>query len=265
MLLRGNLARGSLLLLALLLPGYAVHGGGKEGTAKQAKTPEEAVKYFLAAAKAGDLHAALEQIAQPYHDVMKFALLQEEADDLLRDALDKKFGKKAKVGFNPMSMKHELLLLEKVEIQDKKALAEDQVQLLVRETRDGSGGPEAWVIEVSYTAKKQGEGWKLERPFSLLLLDAGATDEKSELLLPGGKKGILIKIKSSSKDWLGKIKEGETAFCEEFGAKNMSEVVARAAQQKQLTVNFVKEIAAGKYASRKEAEAAYAKAIGKAK
>src|SRR5215204_4203564 len=89
-------AGAAVFLVAVVRPATA---DGQPAKAKTAETPEQAVELLAAASKAGDLQAALGQIAQPFHDLMVWHVLEEEADDIRTAALDQKFGREKRTGF----------------------------------------------------------------------------------------------------------------------------------------------------------------------
>jgi hypothetical protein len=89
--------------------------------------------------------------------------------------------------------------------------------------------------------------------------------ERSELKLPGGKKGALIKAKDAPQDWLAHDQQVRDFLLKLVGGKTFEDIIAIQTERKQTAERFAKEVAAGKYESREKAQQAYAKAIGKAK
>lgn len=88
--------------MTLLVVAFTAPAADKPVKPKKAETPEQAIELLAAASRAKDLEAALDQIAQPFHDIMRWYILSEDADVLL-DALDQKFGKEPRKGFRPAS------------------------------------------------------------------------------------------------------------------------------------------------------------------
>src|SRR5262249_26462912 len=160
------------LAMALAAPGFADE---KPAGPKKAATPEQAVEFLAAASKAGDVEAALGQIAQPFHDVMRWFILLEEADDIVNVALDAKFGKDQRKGFR-MEVKYDTLRIKKSEVLTADKKSDTRVKLSIRETVKSFQHDGDDVVETSYLAIKEGDQWKLLRPFTALIFGADEKD-----------------------------------------------------------------------------------------
>ncbi|HKB35532.1 MAG TPA: hypothetical protein VKD72_03705, partial [Gemmataceae bacterium] len=165
-------AGSAVFLVTFALPAV---GDDKPAKPKTAQTPEQAVELLAAASKAGDLQAALGQIAQQFRDLMLWYVLQEEADDILTAALDQKFGKEKRSGFR-MEVKQDLLRIQKIEFLGRDKGTDARVKLRVRETVRSFHHEGHDVVETSYLAVRDGSGWKLLRPFTALTFDADKED-----------------------------------------------------------------------------------------
>jgi hypothetical protein len=228
---------------------------------KKAETPEQAVEYLAAASKAGDLQAALDQIAQPFHDLMLWHVLQEEADDILTAALDQKFGKEKRTGFR-MEVKQDLLRIQKVEILSKDKGTDARVKLGVRETVKSFHHEGHDVVETSYLAVRDGDHWKVLRPFTALIFDAPSGDVTEEGVStkgPGGKESGVFKVTFKkdadvvARDWQKALEKRE--------GQTLRELLERARRDREAAEKVAARVKAGDYKTRAEATDAYEAAL----
>jgi len=261
MSLRKSLLAGTCAVLSLIASTQPVRA--REGRAGRTKpsSPEQAVEFLVAASRAGDLPACLDQIAPPFHDLMLMFILEEEADDILQAALDEKFGKKQQVGFR-MEVKQDLLRIRKVKILSKVVESDTRVKLMVRETvksfqREGDD-----LVEVPYLAIKDADGWRVLRPFIVLFFggsEVGVTQKVEKVKDPRGKDLILFKMTFTRElDELGRqVQQGY----EGKRKKTIPEVIADLRRTKAVAENVATEVKGGKYPTREAADDAFQRAI----
>jgi hypothetical protein len=212
-----------------------------------------------AASKAGDLQGALHRAAQPFHDLMLSFILAEEADDVLRAALNEKFGLERRKGFR-MEVKQDLLRIRSLKVLAKEAVSETRVKFTVRETvrsfqRDGDD-----IADVQYLVVKDGASWKVLRPFTALVFGA-SQEEYTKATEKGvdGKEITVFKIKFNKeldelgRYWVKRLEEDEK--------KKLSEVLAERKRAKTVAERVAADVKRGKYKTRKEAMEAYEVAV----
>jgi hypothetical protein len=228
---------------------------------KRAETPEQAVELLAAASKAGDPEAALDQIAQPFHDLMRWHILNEEADDVLGAALDATFGKEQRKGFR-MEVKRDLLRIQRIEILAKEKGTDTRAKLRIRETVESFHHEGYDVVETSYLAVKDGDGWKLLRPFTALTFAASHEDMTEE---GGSKKGPDGKeigmYKFTFKKDLDAVGRNLQAALEKQEGKKLPELLDRASHEKAAAERVAAAVKGGTYKTRKEATDAYQVAL----
>lgn len=231
----------------LLRPGFAQEPASKPSNES---TPEASVRALAKASKAGDLDRALEQIAVPFRELMRLFILEEEADDILRAALDKKFGKQRRVGFR-MEVKRDILRIQSLTILSKTQVNENRVKLTVREVVKSFKHAGNDIADVVYLAVREDGQWRLYRPFTALVF--GATKEESRLVTekgPDGKERQIFKIEFKRElDELAR----ETKKKIESKDKTLSELLAEKQKIKDAAKKLATDVKAGKFASRKEA------------
>ena len=248
----------AIFLIAFASPAV---GSDKPAKPKKAETPEQAVELLSAASKAGDLQAALDQIAQPFHDLMLWHVLQEEADDTLAAALDQKFGKEKRTGFR-MEVKQDLLRIQKVEILGKDKGTDARVKLRVRETVRSFHDKGNDIAETSYLAVRDDSGWKLLRPFTALTFDAGKEDLTEELGSEKGSDGKEVEVfKFTFKKDLDALGRQARATLEEREGKKLPDLLDEARRAKAAAEKVAAGVKAGTYKTRAEATGAYEAAL----
>jgi hypothetical protein len=233
------------------------HLGGEaaQPSKKLAGKPEQAVKFLVAASKAGDLPAALKQIAQPFRGCMQVFVLEEEIDDLLRAALDAKFGKEQRKGFR-MEVKRDLLRIRKIEILSKTVKSKGRVKFIVRETVQSFGGDRDDLVETAYLAIKEKGGWKLLRPFTALVFGY-AKQKQVERKGLDGKKILVFQLSFAQElDDLGRTMQAELQE-RQFKGKKLPAILADLRRLKSLAEQVAKDIRQGKYKTRNDATAAF--------
>jgi hypothetical protein len=236
----------------------------KPAAPKKAATPEQAVEFLAAASNAGDVEGALNQIAQPFQDLIRFAILQEEADDILKAALDAKFGTERRDGFRPEA-KYDLLRIRKVEILAKEKQSDTRVQLTVREAGKSFHHAGEDIIEMPYLAVKDGDQWKLLRPFTALMLASNDKDMTEKSSREKGADGKEIDVyKLTFKKDLAALGDAMRQRLEKDEGKQMPVLLAQAKQPKTIAETLAADIKSGKYKTRKEAAAAFEEAVRRA-
>jgi hypothetical protein len=226
---------------------------------KRATTPEQAIEFLAAASKTGDVQTALGQIAQPFHDVMLWFIVSEEADDILGAALDGRFGKQRRAGFR-MEVKQDLLRIQRIQVIAKRVKGDTRVELTVRETvksfqRDGSD-----VIETSYLALKEGGAWKLLRPFTAVAFGASRdemTEERAVEKGPGGQQILVFRL--TFKKPLDEVGRDLQRALERRAGKKLPQVLDDAMRRRAAAQKLAGEITGGKYKTRDEAMEAFGK------
>jgi hypothetical protein len=246
------------VLVALAHPAIA---DDKPAKPRKAETPEQAIEFLAAASKAGGLEAALNQIAHPFHDVMLWYILSEEADDVLRTSLDQKFGKEERKG-SSTGVKMDLLRIQKIEILAKDKGNNTRVNLRVRETVKSFQGEGNEIAETTYLALNDGEGWKLLRPFTVLTfgdLKDDISEESSSKKGPDGKEiGVFKFTFKKDLDVLGqKMRE----VVEKREGKKLPELLDQAKNEKAAAEKVAADVKGGTYKTRKKANDAYEEAI----
>ena len=248
----------AIFLIAFASPAVA---SDKPAKPKKAESPEQAVELVAAASKVGDLQAALDQIAQPFHDLMLWHVLCEEADDTLSAALDQKLGKEKRTGFR-MEVKQDLLRIQKVEILGTEKWTDARVKLGVRETVRSFHHEGHDVVETSYLAVRDGDRWKVLRPFTALIFDAPAgdvTEEGASKKGPDGKESGVFKITFKKdhdvvgRDWQKALEKRE--------GKTLRELLDRARLDREAAEKIAARVKAGDYKTRAEATDAYEAAL----
>jgi hypothetical protein len=237
---------------------------GKPAEPKNAATPEQAVEFLAAASKAGDVHAALHQIGQPFHDLMLWYILQEETDDILRTALDQKFGKEKRKGFR-MEVKRDLLRIRRIEILARDKGDGPRVKVRVRETvrsfqREGND-----IVETTYLAVKEGDRWKVLRPFTALIFGSSEEDLAQEVASakgPDGKETEVFKL--TFKTDLGALGRKMQTAVEQREGGALPELVERARRTRAVAQKVAADVKGGRYTRRGEATNAFQEALRRA-
>jgi hypothetical protein len=240
----------AVVLLAFSRPASA---DDKPAKSKKAETPEQAIEFLAAASKAGDLAAALDQIAPPFHDIMRLFILHEEAYEVLTAALDQKFGKEPRKGFG-MGVKYDLLRIQKIEILAKDKGDGARVKFSVRETLKSFHHDGSDILETSYLAVKEGDGWKVLRPFTALIFDASKedmTEESTSKKGPDGKEIGVFKI-TFKKD-LDEVGRKLRTSIETREEAKLPELLVQAKREKAIAEKVAADVKGGVYKTRKEA------------
>ncbi|HYT90573.1 MAG TPA: hypothetical protein VEL76_17835 [Gemmataceae bacterium] len=234
-MLRGKQWAAMPILMLAVIVGVEAQGGGK---GKKATTPEEAVKFIEQAFKAGDAHAALDQMAEPSRTLHEFELTNLLTDEALRKAFDDKFGKDPKFVAGP-SVKELLQALKGLRVHAKQDKGGGKVELKVWVTDEHKPG-KTITIEHTWIALKQGDAWKLLVPVG------GPSGKVATRKGPDGK-DVEVEIGESGKDpdpkEIGYIKNSLPKF------KDLMEKLAR-------------QIKEGAYKTRPEADQAVRAALG---
>jgi hypothetical protein len=148
---------GLLGVLALLA------GAAPGGPAKLASSPEEAVRYTLAAMQQGDVPALLAQLAAPsraiFEGMMTFQLAREDVDR----ALAEKFGRDSKQPTAPTLRDH-LKHTKDIRIVSKDDKDKDKVVLTVWLTEERD--KERRTLESTWYAVKDADAWRLRVPYN---------------------------------------------------------------------------------------------------
>ncbi len=153
-------------VLALLSVAVAVPARGQK--AKEAATPEEAIKFLTEASRAGDVTAFAAQMVKPYREIYKRL---EELEKLYTEydaALDQKFGKDPKVPPRT-TIKDTLKTLKSMEVTGKTEKAKG-VWVLKVKSMTSQGGVDM-TQEGEYVALKEGDGWKVAPAYRGLTVD----------------------------------------------------------------------------------------------
>jgi hypothetical protein len=220
--------------LALLLPAAVGLGQARAESkkTKAAAAPEEAVKYYLAAARAGDLNGVLAQRAEPQRGYLKANVEFHKVQQALARALDDEFGKDKNAPAPPPAPREELKAIKDLRVVSKKPRGKDKVELTLWQT-SGEKGRER-IDEFPATAIKEPGGWKLVFPMGQVKRSTEVTRKG-----PDGKEvEVFENVTDESK--------APTAERMRFFAKTMPKY--RAAMEK-----VVKDIKGGKYTKRSEA------------
>jgi hypothetical protein len=251
------LVRGLGLVSAFLALAPLFGSNKAEPGPKKAATPEQAVEFLASASKAGDVQAALGQMAQPFHDIMLWFVLNEDAEDTLRAALERRFGKQRTEGFR-MEVKQDLIRIQRIQVLARRVKSDTRVELTVRETarsfqRDGSD-----VIETSYLALKENGVWKVLRPFTALVFGASEkemTQERAVEKGPGGEQVLIFRL--TFKKPLDEFGRDLQRALEKREGKKLHQVLEEARRQRAAAEKLAGEIAGGKYTTRNEAMEAF--------
>jgi hypothetical protein len=195
----------------------------------------------------------LQLSAQPFRDFLLWNVLMEEADDVLRDALNAKFGPEPRIGFR-MEVKQDLLRIQNIRILTKEVVSEDRVKFTVRETLLGFQHEGVDIGEFDYLAVKEGGNWKLFRPFTSLMFNA-SNEESWKITEKGtdGEETTIYKYKFKKElDELGR----EWIEAMESDGKKFAELIVKAKREKDIAARIASEVMEGKHQTRKDALAA---------
>jgi hypothetical protein len=217
------------LLLALLLAPL-IRADEQRPKPKAANTPEQAVKFLLEAAKAGDVDGFHAQLGANTHAAMQMA----RAAENYFAALDDKFGKNPKSRPRP-SVTEGFFKMNRYEIRERVVKDGKRVDLTVWEIGKNKDGDE-FIHEETWVCVKQPNGWKIVFP-------------------PKGVITQAIRKKADGKEVrIGVLKTRE------FDAGKSAQEAKMWLEAAQVLQSLVKEIRGGSYSSRDEAEAALRKA-----
>jgi hypothetical protein len=206
---------------------------------KLASTPEEAVKFVAEACRAGDPDAVLAQIGEPNRTMISTELKGAQTQEAIEVALDKKFGKEPEKNVKDWrerrGIKESLQRTTSIIVVGKKALGKDKVQLTIWMTNKRDSGKKEQITEMTWTAVKVGKGWKL-------LVPMGGRPSPEKLVTRKGPDGKQVEVRIQTPD------------DKPTDSKQLDYV--RKAMPKYLAImeKFKKEVDAGKYKSRKEAQ-----------
>lgn len=220
-----------LAALALLAAGE-VHGGGQTKL-PPAKTPEEAVKNFLAACIAGDAALLLDQIGEPVRSQMQGMMARKQMHEDIIQAMNDQFGKDPK--FQSRTLKESLQTIKSIVVL-KKVVDQDRAAMTVWLTEQ-VGKDKTQILEQRWQAVQEGGSWKV-----LVNLYGGAvrlTTKKG----PDGKDTVVSVIESPPPD-----PKGDALMLEYMKKVNP--------KMRVLADQFIAEIKAGAYKTRAEGEKA---------
>ena len=228
-------------LLWTVIPALALLAPAEELTPPKASaTPEEAVERFTAAERAGDLDAAAAHASGPQRGAWQAMATLIRATHAFEDALDQQFGKDPSHR-RMFDVRADMKALRSVAVHEKKELAPGRVRLTLWKTRRGAGGKDT-VTEETVTAVKEEAGWKLTLP----------------LPFTAGKSRSVTRKDGTGKDVTVMVRERTLAEPTPAQADALCAMVGKAAT----TIHgLTGDVAKGKYATRKEALAAFLQAL----
>ena len=221
-----------IVTLALCAPLPGTGADQKFNKPQPAASPEEALKLLVAAAKVDDVHGFLAQLGGHTRALMEMAMAMEAYEK----ALDEKFGKKAGAG-DRSSITREFARFKtnKIEIRSQAPKGKDRVALTIWQTSKTAKGEES-VQEETWLTIKEAMGWKIILPEKGILKEATRK----------GPDGTELKVRILKSR---EVPDDESAAMQKF----MSSAVR--------ILNTVSaDVKAGKFQTRKDAEAALQKA-----
>jgi hypothetical protein len=233
---------------------FQAGAGQKASSAKRkgAATPEQAVEALVKARKAGDVDGYLAQTAEPTRSELVMTLCVPLAREHFEAALVKKLGPAKPpapgkgfvipISFHIPTVTEFLRSLMSIRILSKKARGTGEVELGVWETRrrvDVKGWPDL-NIKRQLTAVDTGEGWKLRFPVFCIEKFSGAQKD------PDGKRVEFFVEDMPPRDYRD----------EEDRRKWLPELPRWVA----VVEGLARDVRAGKFKSREQAEAALEKA-----
>jgi hypothetical protein len=198
-------------------------------------TPEQAIREFIAAARAGNLEAFLGRLAAPLRRFAQAEIRIGDAETAFQAALDKQFGKgpaPSRFFTNAAERRETIKALKDIRILEKQIKAKDRVQLTVWEIQDRSPEKDR-VVETRVVAVREEKGWKL---FYYRIFGT-ARGERKTRKGPDGKE-IEVYVENVESGW-DPSKEPRLAAAEKLVGTFEA---------------IVKEVAGGKFKTRKEAE-----------
>jgi hypothetical protein len=231
---------------------------GEPKTRTPPSSPEKAVEAYFAALKAKDYPAAIQLLAQPYHDLVLYRYLADRTN-AAHDAILAKFPVGA-VRIRDAVME-DLTRTEAIEIISTDKVTSFCVRFGVRESLwTGVIAPkQTKEVETEYVAVKEGGGWKLLRPVTHDFL-SGKVDAKDAEVKSSVKRdqsGTIYRIRFAREiDLIGK-----DALDRLSGEKLKGRKLAEALELLQRTAAVAEKVAAqtlaGKYKSADEADKAH--------
>lgn len=206
-------------------------------------TPEQAVRKFVSAAQTGNLEAFLGQLATPLRRLVQSEIKIGDAEAAFQAELDKQFGKgpaPRRYFTNAAERREGIKNLKEIRILEKQTKAKDQVELTVWEIQNRS--PEAdQVVESRVLIVREEKGWKL---FYYRVLGSAPGEWKTRKGPDGKDIEVLVEKKPQS-SWDPSME-------------------TRLVEVEKLPATFealVKDVAGGKFKSRKEAERVWQAAL----
>jgi len=225
------MSNGFVRVLSLLAPFALVGAPVRAADPPPAKTPEEALKLYQQELRAGRLEASLQYVSTPRRPVWQATVGMVRAAQTFEDALDSKFGKEAgrRRMFDPQA---DARAVKRVEVRSKSA-EKFGVHLTVWKTRAGPDGKDR-VSEEKFFAVEDETGWRLQLP-----LPFGGT--RTSPATRKGADGSTVTVTV-----VEHLADTPTAKQEAF-------IKAKVARTTATFTELAREVAAGKYATRKEA------------
>jgi hypothetical protein len=216
----------ALAVTAMLVGGTQVTQSAEKP--KNAASPEEAVKYLLEAARSADTDGFLAQLGGHTRALFEMG----KAIEIQEAALEEKFGKVAKAGARP-SMKRELekFTTQTIKLVGQARKGKDRVALTVWQIRKHSNGEQS-IGEETWIGIKEDKGWKI--------------------ILP--EKGVIKEVTKTATD--GKEVKVQVLQSREVGVTDSAAMQKMLTGAKQSLDELTKQIKAGKYRTRDEAETA---------
>jgi hypothetical protein len=220
-------------------------------------SPEKAVESYLAALKAKDYPAAIQLLAQPYHDLVLYRYLADRTN-AAHDAILAKFPVGA-VRIRDAVME-DLTRTEAIEILSTDKVTSFCVRFGVRESLwTGVIAPkQTKEVETDYVAVKEG-GWKLLLPVTHDFL-SGKVDAKDAEVKSSVKRdqsGTIYRIRFAREiDLLGKDALDRLS-AEKLKGRKLAEAIDLLQRTAAVAERVAAQTYAGKYKSAEEADKAY--------